>query len=154
MDHKLLLSVWDYNLDTGIFTKKKTGKILGTLHHTGYTQLSFQKKLYNSHRVAWFYVNGYWPNIIDPIDGVKSHNWIANLRNTTHSVNRMNQKITNSKSGIIGVQAHPLSPKFVARIKINGNGHYLGMFDTPQLASEAYQKAKKIYHKNNEIGGV
>lgn len=38
------------------------------------------------------------------------------------------------------------SKRWVAKIKINKKSIYLGSFDTPGEAAEAYQKAKLIYH--------
>ncbi|MCA8339501.1 AP2 domain-containing protein [Burkholderia multivorans] len=45
-----------------------------------------------------------------------------------------------------GVSSHPNTSRWVARIQHGGKQHYLGMFDTPELAHAAYVAAAKRLH--------
>jgi hypothetical protein len=47
----------------------------------------------------------------------------------------------NNKAGYVGVSRIP-SGRYVAQLQVFKKNHYLGVFDTPELASEAYQRAK------------
>ena len=51
-----------------------------------------------------------------------------------------------NKKGVKGYYFNKPSKKWLAHIKINKKQIHLGLFDTPGEASEAYQKAKLIYH--------
>ena len=90
----------------------------------------------------------------DHINGKKLDNRKSNLRSCTHSENAMNtvKKSTNS-SGYKGV--HRCKMKYGdkvyvywrARICINYERIYLGIFKTQKLASKVYIEASKKYHK-------
>ncbi|WP_422109091.1 HNH endonuclease [Xenorhabdus bovienii] len=55
-------------------------------------------------RIAWLYVYGFMPKIIDHINRIRNGNRITNLRECDFSENARNRKIqTNNKSGINGV---------------------------------------------------
>ena len=47
----------------------------------------------------------------------------------------------------VGVCWHEDAQKYAAQININGQLRYLGVFDTVEIASDIYQKAKKQYIK-------
>jgi hypothetical protein len=49
------------------------------------------------------------------------------------------------RKGVKGYYFHNASKKWRAQIKVRGKAIYLGSFDTPEEASEAYQKARLIY---------
>ena len=51
-----------------------------------------------------------------------------------------------NKKGVKGYYFNKAFKKWVAKIEINKKVIHLGLFDTPGEASEAYQKAKLIYH--------
>ena len=76
----------NYDQDTGIFTwKKRTsnrikiGDIIGNLHNCGYIEMGVNGKRYLAHRLAWLYVYGYMPKLIDHINTNKQDNRICNL---------------------------------------------------------------------------
>ena len=153
MINEFLLTLLCYDKHSGEFFWSENqhrgvrGKKAGTLDKEGYVILSVKGKKYKAHRVAWFFVYGKFPDKeIDHIDGNKLNNAIKNLREATRSENQSNiykpQSI--NKIGLRGVCKH--RNKFMADIKVNGKKIYLGLFDTAELAHQAYLSAKKELH--------
>jgi hypothetical protein len=147
-----------YDEETGIFTWKvstgrsKVGQIAGSPSQK-YIHISIKGKKYKAHRLAWLYVYGVWPiGILDHEDQVRHHNWIKNLRQVTHSENGQNRwKNRNNTSGHKGVTFHKRWKKWVARIKVQGKQIFLGNFDTPELAAQAYKQAQEKQHTHRPI---
>ncbi len=148
--HELL----NYNPETGIFTWKidrgnfKAGKQAGTLHHLGYINIIIDWKSYGAHRLAWLYINGYFPeNQIDHINRDKTDNRIKNLREATCQCNNRNRDIQkNNKTGIVGVHWSKTSRKYRAEIKINRKTIHLGYFKILKEATQARWEAEKKYN--------
>ena len=139
---------WTYNLETGeIFTSR--GKVCNATNAKGYVQcgMSIHKKgktanfyILYGHHFAWFWVNGNVEiNEIDHINRNKTDNRICNLRNVTHQVNTWNSKHK-------GYYYHKRDKKYMARIALNNKTIYLGLYDTPEEARQAYLNAKQKYH--------
>ena len=144
-----------YDPATGIFTRlKKTarpaivGSVAGTVTTGGYRRIGIDGKKYKEHRLAWFYFYGCWPkNHIDHIDGNPSNNSISNLRDVTSSVNAQNQKkatARNLSTGLLGTSAS--GKRWQAMIQVNKVTTHLGFFNTPELAHDAYLRAKRKMH--------
>jgi hypothetical protein len=151
-----LKDVLNYDQDTGIFTWKKrtgsraaVGNIAGSLRKDEYSRIEISKKKYLSHRLAWLYIYGKFPNDdIDHINGNKSDNRIINLREATCNQNNCNRNIQkNNKSGVKGIYKHNQYEKWVAAIRINKKRIYLGVFDNLELAKLVISKARNEYHK-------
>ena len=71
----------------------------------------------------------------------------TNMFGKTHS-EETKQKMSEAqrnKKGVKGYYFNKPSKKWLAHIKINKKTIHLGLFDTPEEASEAYQKARLIY---------
>lgn len=144
-----------YDPVAGIFTRlvslansSRVGAPTGQRHRMGYKCISVDGALHLSHRLAWLYMTGEWPkNNIDHKNGRRDDNRWANLRDVPQRVNLENQNKPNTKntSGYLGVEVH--RNKFHARITANGNRHYLGTFETPEAAHDAYVKAKRKLHE-------
>ena len=139
---------WAYNPETGeIFTSR--GKVCKNLTNLGYVQcvISMYKNgkpvkgyILKGHHFAWFWVNGNVEiNEIDHINRNRTDNRICNLRNVTQQVNVWNN---NSK----GYTYRKQRKKYQAQIGVNYNVKYLGLYDTPQEARQAYLNAKQKYH--------
>ena len=85
--------------------------------------------------------------LVDHINGNPLDNRRCNLRLSTHSTNAMNRfKTIKNKSGYKGVVWSKKRHKWEASIRKDGKLNYLGGFDTPELAYEAYCKAAKELH--------
>ncbi len=157
LDCKTLKNISTYNKHTGLFVSlinsirgdRKVGDKMGYTDNRGYISFRIGGVTHKAHRLAWLYEYGSWPkNQIDHINGDKSDNRIINLRDVTNSENcqnRRNKNIT-SISGYTGVTKSHLSNNWTANIGVNGARKYLGTFETPEAASEAYLDAKKELH--------
>ena len=77
--------------------------------------------------------------MIDHIDRDKTNNSISNFRVVTKQQNTFN-------TGAKGYYWHTQRNKWWAKIMLDGKAIYLGLFDTEEEASQAYQDAKLIYH--------
>jgi len=137
MNQEYLQSVLNYDELTGLFTwkinsaKTKKNAVAGGFTPNGYHRIRINTKRYLSHRLAWLYVYGYFPEkLIDHINGNPSDNRIKNLRLATNAENCCNAKLyKNNISGIKGVNWHNKKRKWRAYIKDNGKLKHLGMFD-------------------------
>ena len=117
------------------------GTEAGNMMQNGYRKLKFFGKQYLTHRMAWFLHHGRWPaGDIDHIDGNPSNNKLSNLRDVTHCVNIQNRKsaTVKNKTGFLGVVKR--KNKFAAHVHRNGKQIYLGLFETAELAHQAYKE--------------
>ena len=92
-----------YDPLTGIFIWKTAyqsryiGKEAGSYHCDGYKHISIKKVLYLSHRLAFLYMEGSFPEEdTDHINRVRSDNRWCNLKRTTASDNNYNRGSFNS----------------------------------------------------------
>ena len=158
----------DYNEQTGIFTWLKrsekhfklsrdciawngrfSGKEAGGLDGRGYGTISIHYQTYKSHRLAWCYVKGEWPNgEIDHINGKILDNRINNLRVVDRFGNNRNLKLNvRNKTGKMGVRFDSRRNKWYAKI----GSIYIGSFNLKSEAITARETAEiEIgYHKNH-----
>lgn len=141
---------FDYCLETGIFTRLKTGKNNWCTNGKGYYVIKINGKIYLLHRLAWLYVHGKMPkDQIDHINTNKSDNRFFNLRECSRVENSRNKKIyKNNKSGFKGVHFNNHLKKWHAQSKINGKKIYIGIYETAEQAGKAYAEfAKKNFGK-------
>ena len=132
------------------------GDIAGCVDNAyNYTLIRFKKVLYRSHRIAWFLKTGEQPpDEIDHTNKTRIDNAEGNLRKATSSENSCNRgKQSNNTSGYKGVSWSKRRNKWKASISKDCTQHYLGYFDTPELAYEAYCNAsKKLHGEFSNIG--
>lgn len=84
---------------------------------------------------------------VDHINGDTLDNRRSNLRLATPAENMRNQKRRkDNSSGYKGVCFHKQTKKWMARVVIKGKGIYLGVFDTPELAYQAYCDSARQIH--------
>ena len=151
----------NYDTETGVFTwvasqsnRVKVGMVAGCDDGHGYFVIRYNGKPYRAHHIAWFLTYGVWPDgDIDHINGNRSDNRIANLRDVSHSVNLQNQRKPQSKnsSGFLGVSRNKAEGKWKATIQTNGKQKHLGYFDDPTIAHNAYLTAKRNMHEGCTI---
>lgn len=146
-----------YNPDTGIFTwisrphynsRIQIGDLAGTRPDSrGYLRITILGVRYYSHRLAWLYVTGQWPNNeIDHWNGVHGDNRFKNLRDVIPLINKQNQRKPqkNNSTGFLGVSV--CGKGFSAMLGLNGKVRRIGTYSTPELAHSAYLKAKRQLH--------
>jgi hypothetical protein len=124
------------------------GDVAGCITKDGYLYIKFKKQAMYAHRLAWVYVHGVWPaQKIDHLDGDKSNNRIANLREASTSQNTQNQThIRNTPSGLIGVCWNKACKKWQAAIRTGAVTKHLGVFLNREDAYAAYCQAKTVEH--------
>lgn len=146
-----LRELLEYDAKRGKFlVKRRIGKLLagsyikGCDNGKGYLACRLEGRRYYLHRLAWFYVYGWWPREIDHINAVKSDNRIENLRECSHFENAQN--IPRKHGSRQGANFEARTGKWYARIKVKGRCVHLGTFTTKELAESAYVEAKRILH--------
>lgn len=151
-----------YDPETGIFTwlpysgkkgRVNAGDVAGCLRASGYIFIGTGNAIYRAHRLAWLYMTGEWPkHQIDHINGDRSDNRWVNLRDLTNAINCQNIRVGSRKNscfGLLGVSRNHF--KFMAAITVSGKRTYLGTYETPELAHEAYIAAKRQFHEGCTI---
>lgn len=146
----------NYDPDTGKLTWKVAPKqrpaLLGretkSLDGYGYVQVNIRGFVVKGHRLAWLIHYGLWPSgPLDHINGVKTDNRIANLREADIRRNTQNQRKAQSdnKLGVLGV-VKTKHGRFTAFIGHSGKSHYVGTYATPEEAHQAYLNEKRLRH--------
>ena len=134
----------DYDPLSGTFAWKRgaVSRRCGWISESGYLRIKVLGRSYMAHHLAWALVRGEWPKMLDHANGDPLDNRIANLRPATPRENRGNAKVNaNNVSGLKGVQFHPHTGRWRARIRKHGRLVALGLFDTPEKAHAAYVAA-------------
>ena len=135
-----------YNPETGLFTWRmrrggtaRKGSIAGGIEPSGYLKICIENKIYRSHRLAWLYVHGYFPeHEIDHRDRDRSNNKINNLREASHQCNSLNHsKRCDNLSGVTGVWWDNGNKKWAAYISISSKRKWLGRFKSKLKAVQA-----------------
>jgi hypothetical protein len=138
-----------YDPETGIFTWRvrrghiPQGATAGTKDKRGMVLIRIFRRHFKAHRLAWLYMMGEWPQCeLDHRDRDPGNNRWTNLREAT--------RIENMANLVVRERRHRLPPgvywslnKFQAQIRHDGVKRYLGTFDTPELAHEAYLAEKR-----------
>jgi hypothetical protein len=87
------------------------------------------------------------PIFIDHIDGNPANNKIENLREVTNGQNQHNKTINaNNKSGFKNVHWHKAMKKWCVQISIDSKIKTVGFYDGLEVASQAAQEARQMYH--------
>jgi hypothetical protein len=147
-----LMHALDYNPGTGIFTWRisvaniKAGRIAGTVSN-GYLVIRINKALYYSHRLAFLYMTGKFPeNEVDHIDRNKYNNSWKNLRECDSSENKCNKLDSKNTSGVKGVSWSKCNNKWYVQINKNKVGVVKKCFDDIELAELVAEEGRELYH--------
>lgn len=118
----------------------------------GYHVGSVCGQRHRAHRVIWAIIHGYWPKLIDHIDGDCANNKIGNLREVSQSENMRNAAMSSrNTSGQTGVCFDKSRLKWAASIRAEGRKINLGRYDCKSgavLARKAAE-AKYNFHENH-----
>lgn len=119
---------------------------------SGYSYVMIDGFRCAQHRVIWIIHHGYLPDQIDHINGIKSDNRLANLRDVKSQTNARNQRLPkNNTSGLIGVCWDKATGKWMAHIKVDYKNIALGRHDNLLDAAAARKSAELEYnfHENH-----
>ena len=160
LTQKYLKECLDYDPETGIFIWKErplhhfkdgkkfkagsicnnwnsrySNKCAGTINGNGYIQFYIKNKVYLAHRLAFLYMEGYWPEYeMDHIDKDPSNNKWDNLRHVSRMCNMQNitktSKNTTGVSGLIYNKNNSKHKKWSAVLYINNGRIFLGSYAT------------------------
>lgn len=151
-----LKSIFHYNPETGIFTRlitqgcrAKGSSII--CNENKYLGVRINNTPYKLHRLAWLYMTGVHSKYdIDHKNQFKNDNRWDNLREVTKSINKQNMVKCRSdnKTGFLGVHFSKTYQKYASQILVKelNKRIWLGYFDTPEEAHEAYLVAKRKHH--------
>lgn len=138
-----------YDPDTGhvihIRPRQKVvaGSRAGSVTRFGYRAIHWNKATYREHRIIFALQTGHWPaEQIDHVNNVKDDNRWCNLREATDSQNQRNT-FYKSASGVKGAYFNKKTKRWQSLISVKGKVRYLGYFDTPEQAHEAYCAAAR-----------
>ena len=102
-----LQEILAYDAETGVFTWKvhrggtaTKGSVAGTLSDTGYIHIKVNGTLYKAHRLAYKYVTGKEPEIINHINHVRTDNRWVNLESITQEENNQRTLIQEQQGGL------------------------------------------------------
>lgn len=150
-----LQSLLRYEPHTGQFIRLvrtapsvRVGDVAGGLDAHGYVVIRLHGRSYKAHRLVWLYVHGRLPkHDIDHINGVRTDNRIANLREATRAQNSRNAGVRrDSRSGIKGVYWCKAANKWAAHCRMNGALQHLGVYQSREEAKTAYISFAKKAH--------
>ena len=137
----------------GFSTDGELKRLTGKDNH-GYYILIVEGKIKRWHRIVYEFFNGEIPSNlqVDHFNNIRTDNRISNLKLKTHKDNtRCRLMQSNNTSGLAGVTWHKASQKWRVQITINGKRKHLGLFDSLEVAYEAYLQAKIKFHGKESI---
>jgi hypothetical protein len=143
-----LKEVLNYNHCTGEFSPRNgvhRGRSIGSLDQ-GYIRITVDNRAYRAHRLAFLYMMGSFPEgLIDHKNGLRSDNKWLNLRECTHTQNRLNVK-RQKKTGYKNVHWDKKTKCWLVKLQKNKRVEYFGYYKDEELAGLVAQEARNKYH--------
>lgn len=153
LDYDRLVEVFECDYDGWLYNRHsrgraKIGERAGYLDVHNYWRVVIDYKKYYVHHLVWFYVHGEWPSSeLDHIDGNSMNNAPANLRLCNRTQNNCNRKRRpTGESGLRGAYLDKRNLQWHSQIQFGSQSYFLGNFDTPKEAHEAFEYAAKKLH--------
>jgi len=135
-----------YDPSTGVFTwrhsrrgQSPAGRVAGGAWGSGgYIGICVDGNRCLAHRLAWFYVHGEWPkHQIDHINGARSDNRIANLRDVPATTNQQNRHRPQGRVPLLWVRFKPKENRWRGVFRVDGRDVYAGSHRTAEEAHAA-----------------
>jgi len=155
LTQKELKKFVDYDPKTGIFrwviansNRVKVGDMAGYIHRTkGYRYICINEKRYKASRLAFLYMEGYFPeHQVDHKNRIRDNDSWNNLRHVSSRCNSRNCKISKAnKSGVIGVCWDKQSNKWSVKIGVLNKSKHIGYYKYFFDAVKARWEAEKKY---------
>jgi hypothetical protein len=120
-----------------------------------YTHINLNGVNYLAHRVAWKYMTGEEPVIVDHIDGNRANNKFKNLRSATPQQNAWNrsQRQAHTASELVGIAQIHGKTLWRAYIRTGDGTISIGPFKSAQAAQAARDYLMPLYrgdfHRSN-----
>lgn len=139
-----------YDPETGVFVWTlarrgvRVGQECGRISKTsGYRDIGVDGGLHKASRLAFVYMTGAYPRgVVDHINGNRSDDRWANLRDVSHSENCANVALrSDNTSGAHGVVWDAARSKWRAQIRVDGKKVNLGRFADKSEAIKAHKAA-------------
>jgi hypothetical protein len=132
-----LKELLNYNPENGKFVWRfgrsgvQAGRIAGTINGNGYRVIRVDGTLYQAHRLAVLYMEGYFPELtVDHELRDKLDNRYDGLREASQQCQMRNRGMfKNNTSGIRGINWYKRKRKWEASIGLNSKLKHLGYFD-------------------------
>jgi hypothetical protein len=130
LDQDYLKSLFNYNPETGVFTRLKSiagGGLAGTdtvgsIDGRGYCSITIDGQPYNVSKLAFLYMEGYMPEYIDHENTIRSDNRWKNLRKCSKSENGWNCKLrVDNTTGVKGISLYRQGKRQGYRGRITAN---------------------------------
>jgi hypothetical protein len=134
----------------GLLFEKDSLKDMSYLTTRGYRRIYVAGQPYLLHRLIFFYHNGFFPKVVDHIDGDLYNNRIENLQGCDQQVNIEKAKIfKTNKTGFKGVSYHKAAGKYESYFWKNYKKIYCGLYDTAEEAHKARLERKYSHNETN-----
>ncbi len=152
LTHERLLSVLDYQPNTGVFTWKvrssnrtQVGDRAGAVVGNGRRFVMIDGEKFQAHRLAWFYTHGRWPDgDIRQVNGDFDDCSLVNLKEISRiEAARGRGVLVNNTSGYKGVSPAPKGG-WKASVTCNYKQINLGVFPDLESAKEMVDAANSI----------
>lgn len=153
---KRLEELFELDVETGLLRWKEKshrnspveiGRAAGSKTANGYLHVKFDGRFVRIHRIVFAMVNGYWPDLVDHINGVRDDNRPCNLRAATGSENTRNSTLSRkNRSGVKGVCWSKSARKWRVQL-IGADGRkYLGSFSELEDAKKIARAFREQHH--------
>jgi len=151
-----------YDPDSGVFTwlklskgkERLLGKQAGCFDGDGYIIIKLLGNPFRAHRLAFLYMNGEIPDVVDHINRYRADNTWDNLRSADVFINNRNKSPARNKEiQHTGVYQDKGRDNYRARIWVAGRNVNLGTFDTIEEAVAARKGAEQLMWNKEEVCG-
>lgn len=153
MEQETVKQLFDYDLTTGNLLYrynprgpgKRRGDAAGTIQPNGYKMVMVKRRRHYIHRLVWLWHHGWMPKrpmVMEHVNRDKTDNRIENLRvvSSLQNAHNVDYSTTRSETGYRGVCYLKDRNKFLAYCHHDGKRVFVGHFDDPHTAAEAYNR--------------